>query len=41
MANYYYGTLQLRGPQGALEKLTAQLERLKDCCLAYGDADTD
>ena len=25
MANYYYGTLQLRGPQGALEKLTAQL----------------
>lgn len=41
MANYYYGTLQLRGPQGALEKLTAQLEQLKDCCLAYGDADTD
>lgn len=41
MANYYYGELKLTGPQEALDKLAAQLERLEECCRDYGDADLD
>lgn len=41
MANYYYGSLELKGPQKTLKKLANQLKRLEECCADYGDADPD